>query len=220
MTVPEGGPTATLARIGRAGSPYAPSVVFLHGGRPHDLQPTSSRDLPVLRVLTLARAVAWRQRGKVQVYMLRNRVRGWNDGDPVEDAQWAIREVKELRPGAPVVLVGHSMGARAALRTAAISEEVVGVVALSTWIERGDAPDLRRITAPVHLFHGSADRVTAPQSSTFVERTVTSAGGTATAEMVEGGNHSLTSPWVAWTRLVTRALDEIARATEGTVRGR
>lgn len=211
-----------LTPIGRPRSAEGASVVFLHGGRPHDLRPTSPRDLPVLRVLALARDVAWRRRERVQVFALRNRHRGWNGGDPVEDARQAVAEVRDGRPGAPVVLVGHSMGGRAALRTAALDDGVAGVVALSTWVERSDAPHLRRIACPVHLFHGSADRVTAPESSRFVERVVMGAGGSATATIVPGGNHSLTIPWLTWTNLVVGALDELSRtpAVEEGSRGR
>ncbi|MCD6639733.1 MAG: alpha/beta fold hydrolase [Nocardioides sp.] len=201
-------PGPVLTPVGRTRSPEAASVLFLHGGRPHDVRRTTPRDLPFLRVLALARATARRQRGRAQVFMVRNRRRGWNGGDPVADAHWAVGEVLERRPDAPVVLVGHSMGARAALLTAADLPEVSRVVALATWIERQDAPQLRRIDCPVHLAHGDADRVTAPESSSYVERVVTEAGGSVALTLVPGGNHSLTVPWVVWTTVVSGALDQ------------
>ena len=55
------------------------------------------------------------------VHLLRYRYRGWNASaaDPVLDTTWALEEIASRHPGGPVVLVGHSMGGRAALWAAA-----------------------------------------------------------------------------------------------------
>lgn len=55
-----------------------------------------------------------------EVRLLRYRYRGWNraEASPVSDAIWALAQIRVERPGLPIVLVGHSMGGRAALRVA------------------------------------------------------------------------------------------------------
>ena len=66
-------------------------------------------------------------------WLLSYRVRGWNGGaGPVEDARWALEEVRRELGDLPVVLLGHSMGARVAVQAAA-DPRVVGVVGLAPW---------------------------------------------------------------------------------------
>jgi pimeloyl-ACP methyl ester carboxylesterase len=69
------------------------------------------------------------------VHLLRYRYRGWNApaADPVLDTTWALEEIASRHPGAPVVLVGHSMGGRAAL-WAAGAANVTAVCALAPWL--------------------------------------------------------------------------------------
>ena len=55
----------------------------------------------------------------VATYLLRYRVAGWNGAaaDAHADVRWAIEQLRaEHGPDVPIVLVGHSMGGRAALR--------------------------------------------------------------------------------------------------------
>ena len=61
------------------------------------------------------------------VWRLRYRYRGWNgeEASPLQDARWAVAEAGRLHPGLPVVLVGHSMGGRAAVHVAG-EDGVVG----------------------------------------------------------------------------------------------
>jgi pimeloyl-ACP methyl ester carboxylesterase len=101
-----------------------------------------------------------RRRG-LAVRLLRYRYQGWNGTacDPVRDVQWAL---DQLRPR-NVILIGHSMGGRAALWTGG-DPIVVGVCGLAPWIEACD-PWTQLIDKPVLIVHGSRDRITDPRAS-------------------------------------------------------
>ena len=87
-------------------------VLVLHGGRANSTE-ASPRGAAYLRMVPFAAAVAAGHRD-VAVWLLRYRVRGWNGPaeDPLHDARWALDEARRLHPGAPIVLIGHSMGGR------------------------------------------------------------------------------------------------------------
>jgi pimeloyl-ACP methyl ester carboxylesterase len=97
--------------------------------------------------------------------MVRYRYRGWNRGEAsaAADAAWALAVIQAERPGLPIVVVGHSMGGRAALRVAD-DPAVVGVVALAPWVESGD-PVAQLAGQRVRILHGSRDRWTSPRAS-------------------------------------------------------
>jgi alpha-beta hydrolase superfamily lysophospholipase len=172
-------------------------VLLLPGGRATSVAP-ARRGLAHLRMVPFARAISWSTRGdEVAVWTLRYRVRGWNGDaqDPVRDARWALEEAHRTHPGAPVVLVGHSMGGRVALRLAG-EPGVVGVCALAPWIEAGEpAP---RPGATIVIAHGDADRVTDPRSSAAYAARIG-----ASFVPVPGETHTLLRRPVFWTRLVT-----------------
>ncbi|MFD0377743.1 alpha/beta fold hydrolase [Streptomyces sp. NPDC127112] len=95
----------------------------------------------------------------VLVAHVRYRHRGWNGhhAHPVADAYRALDELRALTGPVPVVLVGHSLGGRAALRAAA-DPQVTGVVALAPWLPSPEpAAPLRDCT--VVALHDEADRV-------------------------------------------------------------
>lgn len=200
----EGSPPS-VRRLGLRRRP-GPVVLWCHGGHLDDPRRTKPWDLAYLRVLWLAVDCAIRQRRLAQMYVLRYADRGWNDGKRVTDTGWAIEEVRRRSGSDGVALVGHSMGGRATLLTAAERDDVTVVVALATWIKEADAATLARITCPVRLAHGTADTVTAPASSEFVATTITAAGGDATYTPVNGENHSLTRYPMRWARIVGAAL--------------
>ncbi len=185
-------------------------VLLLHGGRVTGLEP-ARRGPAWLRMLPLARAVRRHTRGRqVAVWLLRYRVRGWNGAaeDPVRDARWALAEARRLHPGAPVLLVGHSMGGRVALRLAA-DPGVAGVCALAPWLEASDpAP---RSEVPILIAHGELDRVTDPAKSAAYAARVGASFVPVPAE-----THALLRRPVFWSRLVTgfvtSALDVDAHA--------
>lgn len=121
------------------------------------------RSSPLLRTLPFALAVDRAGHGDLAVVRLRNRYFGWNgaDRDPVHDALWALDVIRARLPGAPIVLVGHSMGGRVAL-TLADQPDVRSVVALAPWIEPEDVP-VARPGQSFLLMHGTRDRTTDPR---------------------------------------------------------
>lgn len=150
-----------------AGLAAARSVVLvLHGGQEtstaaaHRFRPAYLRMLPFARDL----ARAGRPAG-VAVLTLRYRFRGWNGPamDPVADARWALAEIRRRHPDAPVVLVGHSMGGRVALRVAD-DPAVVGVCALAPWTPP-DEPVAQLAGRTVLIAHGTLDTLTKPSLS-------------------------------------------------------
>lgn len=135
-------------------------MLVLHGGRSESTAPVWPAQLAYLRMLPFLRAAHATVSGSgAAVWLLRNRVRGWNEPalDPVRDGAWALAEAERRHPGAGVVLVGHSMGARAALRLAG-TDSVRAVCALAPWIERKDPVD-QLARRRVLVVHGAAEGV-------------------------------------------------------------
>jgi len=144
-------------------------VILLHGGASRgDRVMVSPTQLSVLRLIPTARAVARAGRGRLAVYRLLNSYRGWDSQHtPVADTDWAIGRVRETYADAPVGLVGHSLGGRAAI-AAGDHPAVRSVVALNPWLYRDDDADLagRRVL----FVHGGADRIASPQRAEAVAR--------------------------------------------------
>ena len=110
-----------------------------HGGEEVSTEPTRATQLAVLRMVPIARAIRRAlPGGKILVLRPRFTVRGWNGAaaSPVGDLL-ALLDGIRTRDGVPVMLVGHSMGARAALRAAA-HPSVCAVAALAPWVPPGE----------------------------------------------------------------------------------
>jgi dienelactone hydrolase len=163
-------------------------VLVLHGGASRGAQvPVDPRQLSVLRMIPTARAVA-RAARRVAVYRLLNSFRGWDQShSPLQDARWALADLRDRHPGVPVGLVGHSLGGRTALLAAA-SRGVVSVVALNPWVYPDDDADLtgRRVL----IVHGTLDRVAPIEKARAVARNLSR---TASVELVDvaGGKHAM-----------------------------
>jgi alpha-beta hydrolase superfamily lysophospholipase len=172
-------------------------VLMLPGGRAAGEMP-ARRGAAWARMVPFARGVARATRGReVAVWSLRYRVRGWNEPaqDPVTDGLWALDEARRSHPGAPIVLVGHSMGGRVALRLAG-EPDVAGVCALAPWLEAGEP--WRPVTGSVLIAHGDQDRVTDPVASAAYAEQIG-----ASFVPVPGEAHALLRRPVFWQRLVT-----------------
>jgi dienelactone hydrolase len=166
-------------------------VVVAHGGQEVSTAPTSAVQPAVLRMIPVAVAVGQALRGRgVQVRRFRFRVRGWNgaQASPVQDLSDLLDDIRGGIGPVPVVLVGHSMGARAALRAAG-HPSVAAVAGLAPWLPLGEPVDQlagRRIL----LAHGTADVVTsAAETWAYAER---ARALTTVAEIeVRGGDHPM-----------------------------
>jgi pimeloyl-ACP methyl ester carboxylesterase len=101
----------------------------------------------------------------VAAWILRCRVRGWNrdEASPVADAGWALERVRAEHGDVPVVLVGHSLGGRTALRVAG-DRSVVAVAALAPWLPDGEPVD-QLAGRTVLIAHGTLDTTTSPRAS-------------------------------------------------------
>jgi pimeloyl-ACP methyl ester carboxylesterase len=147
-------------------------VVVAHGGRSVSAELTMASQPAVIRMIPVARAIRQALRGSGAVVCRpRFMLRGWN-GDrasPVHDFSRILNEVGDRFGPVPIVLVGHSMGARAALRAAG-HPAVLAVAGLAPWLPPGE-PVEQLAGRRILLAHGNADRVTRPADTwAFAER--------------------------------------------------
>jgi pimeloyl-ACP methyl ester carboxylesterase len=182
-------PLLTTADV--PGDPRA-MVLVLHGGKPRSdraIGPTSAS----------WRRAAWLQRSIVPqahaagvgVWLARYRARGWNGGSgPVADARWALDELRAAHGDVPVVLLGHSMGARVAVH-AADDPSVVGVVGLAPWWSADD-PVATLAGRDLRAAHGRRDRITSfRETSRYVDRARTVAASAELRAMGGLGHYML-----------------------------
>jgi dienelactone hydrolase len=147
-------------------------VLVAHGGQTSSTSPTSPLQPAVLRMIPVAGAIRPALRGSgVAIQRHRFRVRGWNGAlaSPVGDLKEALDAVVAEYGSVPVVLVGHSMGARAAVRAAG-HPAVTAVAGLAPWLPPGE-PAGQLAGRRLLLAHGSADSITSPAETwAFLER--------------------------------------------------
>jgi len=190
-------------------------VLVAHGGQASSTAPTSALQPAVLRMIPVAVAIRQALRGSDAVVQRpRFRIRGWNgaQASPVGDLNEALDAVAAGFGPVPVVLVGHSMGARAAVRAAG-HPAVSAVAGLAPWLPPGE-PAAQLAGRRVLLAHGSADSITTPAETwAFLEqaRAVTEV----TAVEVRGGDH----PMLRRARLWHAIAAEFSRAALGLPAG-
>jgi len=77
----------------------------------------------------------------LSTWALKHSMQGWNDDknpSPVPEARRALEVAKDALGDVPIVLVGHSMGGRTAVRVAD-HKSVVGVIGLAPWLPRSES---------------------------------------------------------------------------------
>lgn len=156
-------------------------ALVLHGGRQVSGAPVTAHQLAVLRMVPIARHLASVGAAEgLGVWRLRFRYRGWNsDAHPVADVRWAVQELREQHD-VPIVLVGHSMGGRAAL-WAADEPGVVGLVGLAPWVTPNE-PHKHVLGHRLLVVHGTRDRTTSAKNSKALVDAVRAESLTATDE--------------------------------------
>jgi pimeloyl-ACP methyl ester carboxylesterase len=172
--------------------PKAPDavVLVLHGGASRQQgMMVSPTQLSVVRMIPIAKRIARDGGGRLAVFRLLNSVRGWDtQHTPVDDVSWALEQLQERLGDRPIALVGHSLGGRAALLSAA-QPKVKTVVALAPWVYPTDGvPGIhgRRIL----IVHGSADRIAKPDKSAAVARNLAKTTDVSYVT-VRGGKHAM-----------------------------
>ncbi|WP_052443058.1 alpha/beta hydrolase [Streptacidiphilus neutrinimicus] len=180
-------------------------VLVMHGGEEHGLEPPSWLNPPLQRMRPFERALLRSPLGEaLGVAEVGYRCRGWNGqrADAAMDAEEALAELVGLvGPGVPVVLLGHSMGGRAALRVGGHAS-VAGVVALAPWCPPGE-PVEHLADRRVLVIHSDHDRVTSPAESLDLAARARMAGAQAARCVIPGSDHAMVRRAPTWHRLTT-----------------
>ncbi|MGW1464483.1 alpha/beta hydrolase [Streptomyces sp. NPDC002308] len=196
-------------------APQTPSaaVLVLHGGRAQGTgpPPPGLLNLPGLRmwpfIRSLVRATGEHRTGgaagPVLVRGVRYGHRGWNGerDDAFHDAVHALDVLQDEAGDLPVILLGHSMGARAALRAGG-HPLVRGVVGLAPWCPPGD-PVTQLSGRDVVLLHSTRDGVTSPQATQSLVTRARRAGARTCLITMRNSDHAMIRRASAWHRTTT-----------------
>ncbi|MEV8326223.1 alpha/beta fold hydrolase [Kitasatospora sp. NPDC056731] len=181
------------------------AVLVLHGGEEHNLSRPGPVNLPLLRMHGFLRSLAKDTAGAdVAVGTVRYRHRGWNGqrADAALDALAALDELARELGEVPTVLIGHSMGGRAALRAGG-HPAVTGLVALAPWCPAED-PCEQLAGRDVLLLHGDRDKVTPPAETRAFAARSRAAGARVCGYTVTGSGHAMLQRIPDWHRATTR----------------
>ncbi len=167
-------------------------ALFCHGGTAASQAPPKDRALSLVRMRAFERFVRDDLSGRgVETALVRYRVAGWNGGaaDAYQDVHWSIEQLRaDLGHDVPIVLVGHSMGGRAALKAGG-DRQVTAVCALAPWTPPGE-PVMQLRDQTVAILHGSGDRwVPARLSADFAVRA--RRAGARVARFTTPGGHGM-----------------------------
>lgn len=187
-------------------------VLVLHGGKPRSRQAVDGRSASWRRALWLQRSIARRaHEAGVGVWLVRYRQRGWNSGDRLADARWALDRIRAVHGDVPVVLLGHSMGARVAVHVAD-DPSVCGVVGLAPWWSAQDPVDTLAGRV-LHAAHGRRDRITSfRETARYVERAGAVAEAADLRDMGPLGHYMLTGSAQWHDVAIESVLDVLDRA--------
>ena len=187
-------------------------VLLLHGGRESGYGHVPARRLSVVRMRPFARAVHERTRDAA-VAVLRYRYRGWNapDADPVRDTEWAMEQLLHVYGALPVVLVGHSMGGRAAVRAAGHAR-VVAIAGLAPWLPAGEPIDQLQ-DRDVLLMHGTADVRTSAKSTVELGRRIAPIARRVACVQIKRSSHGMLQRASLWHTLTAAYIDNVVNGS-------
>ncbi|MGE9694203.1 MULTISPECIES: alpha/beta hydrolase [unclassified Streptomyces] len=183
------------------------TVVVLHGGKAEGREPARPWQPAALRMRPFATALRRAlPRRDAQIVPVRYRYRGWNGSaaDPLRDTLLALDALAARDGERPVVLLGHSMGGRAALRAAG-HPTVRGVVALAPWCPE-DEPVAQLAGRELVIVHGDQDRVTVPEASWRLLARARAEGTRGSGVRLTGGEHTMLRYAGVWRRLAVGAV--------------
>jgi len=149
----------------------------------------------------------------LEVWSVRYRVRGWNGelASPLADVSSVLEQVRDRHGHVPVVLVGHSMGGRVAMRLAG-DESVVAAVGLAPWLPDGE-PVEQLAGRRVLLVHGDRDGVTSPRATKRFAQRASAVAAQLELVIVRGERHAMLLRPRTWHRLATAfSLDALGLA--------
>lgn len=171
-------------------------ILMLHGGKADSFVPVDDKSASWRRSAWMQRQIDSRAiAAGVSVWLLRYQHRGWNERvasppSPVPDARWALEEVRRELGDLPVVLLGHSMGARTAV---AVADDpfVTGVVALAPWLPANE-PVTSLAGKHLAVAHGRGDKITSHrQTVAFMQRAERVAASAEFHDMGRAGHYML-----------------------------
>ncbi len=186
-----------------AAGPTQAVVVVLHGGKADSFDTSEPGHLSSRRINPFVRDL--HSQGAeygVAVWKVRYRVRGWNapHKSPAQDARWALEEVRRRHGDVPVVLMGHSMGGRAAVHVLD-DPSVIGMVTLCPWLP--DEPVTGAAGKKVVIAHAVVDRWTDPRQTRAWADRAESLAASLTYVRVDKTGHFMFRRARLWTDLAT-----------------
>jgi pimeloyl-ACP methyl ester carboxylesterase len=186
-------------------------ILMLHGGKAAGHQVVDGRSLSWRRSASMQREIARpAQEAGASVWLLRFARRGWNGGgDRIADVRRALDDVRRQLGDVPVCLLGHSMGARAAVHVAD-DPNVRGVVALAPWFPPGESVAGLR-GKQLYAAHGSRDRITSARATQAYVRRAAEVARTSEFRDMGPLGHYLLREREAWNAYALQASLEVLR---------
>jgi pimeloyl-ACP methyl ester carboxylesterase len=176
-------------------------VVIAHGGQEQSTEVPRQRGVALLRMWPFV-AAARKAAPQARIGLVRYRFRGWNGAEA--HAMADVRTVLHALPDdvERIVLIGHSMGARAVLRCGD-DPRVVGILALAPWLPV-DEPVPNLGGRVVVTAHGDGDRITDPRATSRYVARLRASGVRAANFNADGETHALLQRHRDWDELVRR----------------
>ncbi|MEU5047171.1 alpha/beta hydrolase [Streptomyces griseorubiginosus] len=137
------------------------------------------------------------------------RSRGWNQGAVVDDVLRALNDLDRLTGRTRTVLVGHGMGARAALQ-AAVHPQVCGVVGLAPWLP--DHESVVQLAGRGVFLAQSATSATGVARAREYTLRARTAGAWADVQLLRGGDAWMLRHSAAWHRAAAAGVRRVLAA--------